>query len=793
MLPNYQQSIVDKLYDECINNQNQIISLNGKSGCGKSHIVQALAENLCEGWTTFLIEGIGKSLSPYQTLYVGTQLKEKKILKPNISFGIEFAPFTFSMTPQIEEMNYVFNKYEQAILRSLRAKDPSMPNILIIADNLDEWDPSSVEFLIKLQKHKPFINRNLKLLIVGSDQVYNSIKIDTKYTIPEFSLADYEEIIEVLGFKHQVDIMEAKACTGGNIEMLKLYCEYVKPHDEKAMLDINTIISRKIEECNEYDSEQIKHLPPIAIIGGNFSVYDAAYSEENSEKKYADVINIAKKHDFLYGNEEYCFSSKVISDYFKAQLHAKEALLHKDFALYLKKKKPEDYFSRAKHLIGANEQADLEEAYYLLCIEQARRNSIHTNTQYFEELYNKIKTDSKLSDLNENGELYLKGIGAFIKCDYRSAIDYFNEIILLGTPNLFHAEVFRNILMSQVLLASDYHEIDNVSEKLFELIEDTAFDEEEQWVRACIVLLSVYMDRVYDNKKADDLNKKICKIFQYKRNSQFFTFMEYQYKRRAAMFYPPLFALRHSKGCEEYFNKRYDVDEVYKSQCNFGANCLICREHNEAKEVLERCLKLIDDCPEVSFPSQYKVKNNSVLANFFVIAEEHMQRHVYPKEDMVLQSSKIALEELESITGSENGEISHVISLNRISFLLLLSEFDRANLLIQNLLSNIRNEDLFYNYYLNNMRIAYYCLTGNKEAALDTLDLIKNVFVPLIMHSKKIFQHRYDVIEEMICQEHTPTPFEFNYHYLTKNQVADTSWYFWGRGLLLSDLQFLSL
>ena len=38
--PKYQESIIKELYDECLKDENTVILLSGKSGCGKSHIVQ---------------------------------------------------------------------------------------------------------------------------------------------------------------------------------------------------------------------------------------------------------------------------------------------------------------------------------------------------------------------------------------------------------------------------------------------------------------------------------------------------------------------------------------------------------------------------------------------------------------------------------------------------------------------------------------------------------------------------------------------------------------------------------
>ena len=99
-LADYQQKIVEDIYDVFVNDDNNIvISLSGSTGCGKTTIAKGLLDYLKEDWTILFISGITPNLSPYLTWHIGTQIYEKKKLDlgAELTFGIDFIPIPITL------------------------------------------------------------------------------------------------------------------------------------------------------------------------------------------------------------------------------------------------------------------------------------------------------------------------------------------------------------------------------------------------------------------------------------------------------------------------------------------------------------------------------------------------------------------------------------------------------------------------------------------------------------------------------------------------------------------------
>lgn len=795
--PKYQQKIIEKLYSICINNTDHIISLSGSLGCGKTSIAKGLVEKLVENWRIYSFEGIDKTMGPYQTLYIKNQFKSSKEIKLNFSAGLEFIPLVFSVSPCIESHSNSFNKNEEAILRCLKRDLKTYQYLLIIADNYDQWDQYSKEFLIKLSKYEK-IRKQLKILIINTDTSFQGFEIDFNLEVNSFTISDYKDICETLKLTTQFDITkkevetEVLSCVKDNIDVLRLYCEYMENANRNSF-DIESALGNRIKTCSSTEQDCINNIPQLTIIDEPFNLYDAAYSEEKSEKKYADVINVAKNNLFIDGEVNFRFSSELISGFFKKQLLAKEALLHIDFALYLNKNRPEDYCARAKHLLASNNQEYFEEAYYLSAIEQARRSPVQKDMGYFNKLLDKYSDYYDVFFMKANTLDYKKGMEAFYENNYEEAIENFSNILLVTTPYVFHAEVLRNYLMSLVLLANDYSKIEKMSIELFELIEKNDFSEREQWVRAALLLMSIYIDRIYDEIRFKILWNKMIDILVNSRSNHFICLIDWHIKRRAAIFYNPLSALRCSESAANHFHAQYEVEEEYKASCNFAANSLICAEYTKANKALENCVNLVNNNALNNFPSFYKIENNLILVKFLLASEQNINKE-FLDENLVIESACVAIETIDKITLSNN-EVSHVVTLNKISFLLLTSQFILAEEMIKILSSKVRSDDLYYNYYLSNMKVAYHYFINERSIAIEILKQMTLIKIPLMQNNQLVFDKRIEVLKEIINSETQIklTPFEYNYRFISKLKVENQSWFFFGRGLLLSDLQFLSL
>lgn len=103
--------------------------------------------------------------------------------------------------------------------------------------------------------------------------------------------------------------------------------------------------------------------------------------------------------------------------------------------------------------------------------------------------------------------------------------------------------------------------------------------------------------------------------------------------------------------------------------------------------------------------------------------------------------------------------------------------------------------DEFYQYYLYDLNYANALLKGDITSAKNALNRLNLLDAPLLHHYHAILKKRQLVQEELLTSQIVINNDPFEYHSViqtTCNHVQDNSCYFWGRGFLLSDLQFLS-
>ena len=103
--------------------------------------------------------------------------------------------------------------------------------------------------------------------------------------------------------------------------------------------------------------------------------------------------------------------------------------------------------------------------------------------------------------------------------------------------------------------------------------------------------------------------------------------------------------------------------------------------------------------------------------------------------------------------------------------------------------------DEFYQYYLYDLNYAYALLKGDVTSAKGFLAKLKSLDVPLLCHYRVILQKRQLVQEELLNNIAELIDDPFKYHNIIQTEcshIQDGSCYFWARGFLLSDLQFLS-
>ena len=223
--------------------------------------------------------------------------------------------------------------------------------------------------------------------------------------------------------------------------------------------------------------------------------------------------------------------------------------------------------------------------------------------------------------------------------------------------------------------------------------------------------------------------------------------------------------------------------------CNHLGNSIISGNYNAAQQALLECDSILKANDGRYFPSRYKLENNRILLDFLMKEKKYKDD---PKQYMAIVKDTVTA--LSKIMDKQTDEVSYVVLFNYLGLSMLCGTTNIEKELTD-VSKELYNIDGYYQYFLHDLLFAYALLRGDITEAAKQLNVLKSLNVPLLYEYKKIFIKRQNAQENLLC-----TPFRYNgdplkYHIAISSactHVQDSSCYFWGRGFLLSDLQFLS-
>lgn len=435
------------------------------------------------------------------------------------------------------------------------------------------------------------------------------------------------------------------------------------------------------------------------------------------------------------------------------------------------------------------------ESWQLLLLSYFRRSDETNNSDdvynIFAEIENLIKklpasaVDAQRHVLIE----FTLGYNDFIKYDYRNALQHFQSITPSRLISACLAECQRLILLCHIQLAENLENIVQSANELYNTIESFGNLENEQYCRAALVLLDAYIDRSSNSTKVNNLKNKILRIIQKHIGTPIFDEFEACYNRKAALYYAAVIAYKQTEQSVHFYKNHFNKKGTYMALCNHSGNAIVSGRYDVARAAIEECNSMIDSCNSWYYPSQYKIINNKILLDY--LAEE---KDAKGNREKILKAANKATKLFSKVIDCQHDEVSHVALFNYIGLSMLCQtntcekELSDANNLLPNL-------DEFYQYYLYDLNYARALLNGEPKEAKNWLGKLKSLDVPLLRHYKTILQKRQSTQENLLINVNTIIRDPFEYHNIvqtTCNHIQDNSCYFWGRGFLLSDLQFLS-
>lgn len=813
-LAEYQQDIVDQIYHLLVyDDVNRGIALYGDTGSGKSTIAQAVADQLQEGWSVFYMEGIDPSLSPYYTWHIGTRLysQRKNAFGGEISFGVNFLPTPFSLefgiSPQRNKMNFLLSPNEEALISGIKKQSGANRSILFIADNYEQWDVPSKQLLEKITLHKLALlsDFHVTVLIISHEQV--SIPGSFPWTaIPISDISD-DNILFVLRqnkYSGPINIKDIRLCANNDLSLALMAAEYYDGEDIPHST-FHEIIDKRYKAMPPEEHKACQVLEPLSIIDSSFTKDETAFfmdpfPADRAEIEYLaeEYLTVAKEQMFITGRGEYHFASGRVREYFKTQLSKREKLYHRKFADYLKRYHPEDYFSRGMHLmfsLQGNDTKIILEAWQLLFLAYIRRASeIGDGADVYHILSSIDALLRQLSPIHgETQRIVFQELRAgwekFLTYQYKETLFHLQAITASQLVPVCQAEIQRLILLCYIQLAENPMMIKRQAEELYDTITDSNFLEDEQYCRAALVLLDVYIDRSNDSEKAKNLHKGFIQIIQQHPDRLAFKELETCYNRKSSLYYTALVASRQTEQSIWFYRMHHNHIGLYMALCNHSGNTIVSGNYAEAEQAITECTALLNQRHEIYYPCSYKVENNRIL-----LAYLQEESKAGGDRNKLLSAARKALSAFSDILGCQKDEVSHVAFFNYLGLSILCGqpgwqeELSTANI-------QLAETDEYYQYFLHDLNFACALLQNDLKTAQCQLVKLKSLDVPLLRNYRPIFSKRMCEQELLLNDSERLHGDPFKYHEILSaacSHIQDPSCHFYGRGFLLSDLQFLS-
>ena len=815
-LVGYQDKHFNKLYNELVENEAPLIFFTGYQGCGKSTIIQNLAEKLKETWEVFLLKGMGKTSPPYSSWYTEAQTSS---LIPNISVGVKIQPegwpINFGLDIKGISKELFLNNNEQNIRKAI-SKKANSSNILFLVDDYNSWDQASKELLIKIVNHRDSIlGKSKKVHVILIDTEIDKLESLTNLfsnsglkvhidDIPHKDIIDIINHIFNITTSEKHDFDRIIQFTSYDLDLIQMAVQYESIYgNDEQISTLRTLFEQRISHMADCQKQVCQTLEYVSIINSPFTAKEAAHLLNKEPMNAEDDLYKAFELDFLQKEHAYNFSNKEIQQYFEDQLKNRKKHLHHKFSEYLQKYHPENYLNRAHHIFQSHDVGnvsngeDAKNSAYYIAIDMVRRMEIMGDIKevFIEKLLNE-KIDSLPSlvkqKIKSNISSYHRGSFLIRLGEYKNAISVLWKIEHSFSSEVFRIEVMRQRLLSLIQIADDSSSIKETADEIYDHITNSGFDEDEIWCKAALLLFGVYRDRHIDIDKFKILQSGFESRMNKYMSRAVFISMNIKYCSKASLFYPTLIAVERTEISNEHYRNNNDPLNLYFSLCNNAGNRIVCGQYTDAELRLLECEDIIQNNPEIKFPSLYKIHNNKII-NQFLQSEGYLYDHSSRDRDMIILAAKNSIAELKNLIKTQGEETSYVIKFNLLSMFMLCNKTEQIDEMLLKFEQNYNNLDVFYQYYFQSACCSKNILIGKYSKASYHLEILKNLYVPLLATSFKIFDRRNQVLQELITEQFSGDAFNFNYEFIKRGMKKyDAPSSFWGRGFLLSDLQFLS-
>lgn len=782
----------------------KIISLSGKSGIGKSFLIQKLVEEIkekyacpicyikgdqfCQGREYFCIKKALTQLTlPYEQIQ-NTKDFATDLFKDIPYFGTVGSRVISNKLhkQEIEQKNsgYFLNEEELEIVFRLNYLFDKKYS-LVICDNLQYFDLKSLELLYLLITSDQYWNTffsKCQILFVYTemDEKRESIikKIYSTCASNHIKMSDvhYEDIDKILkNFGCKIDLAEEIKrvlfkLSDGHLEIIKHIASQMTSNQSKSKITVKEnnaekfleeLINNKLKDLGASGKQIAELLEYASLIGKTFSNDELSRIVELNKQDFYDAIKKSNEMELISSQEKYSiFSHDIIQLLFHKRADQRYIHYYERMKKCIKELYPSEYERRIEI---EQKLCDYSAASILIALLAAKKNYdlVFEEENYLILLSFQPYIKEFLQDMQDAYTEYLAA-------NYKKTLSILNSIDdLLPIELLAERDLLKAITLTKILNEqSRQRAISCIQEYTLEKLNN----EGDLYLRVQLTLISSYAHMAQIDK-AKECEKNIMAYLQprlnYDENAQYIANV---LRRKSNAMHECIYAERNIRKSVQYFaplqgqNAPLNPIQYLMSLGNYAGILIECGQFLDCFNAITKAQRLVEDNPQMTFPRIHILDNNYLLCIYLMDGERKKE---------VLDSYKYLTK--------YNENADHIFIISNYSALLSVNGFvdDAYKLLEEQYLKKQKNKEPFYEICLTNNLMVLKLFKKDFSGAQELLDILMNSIEGIIDES--YYRKKYKLFQQIIYDK-SDIPLEkidtFLFDYCENFQEA---WAYWGR------------
>jgi hypothetical protein len=810
---NGQQTAINQILSQHSFRRKKVFCVVAPPGAGTTWVLDRCAERWEANGSAALsakgeIFARDRRLFPWLTMIVPRtkSLARLEVLKQGIAQGSRAVPVVGAVTSYLvdEVLNHTKHRLarqalfltepEQDLLYIIESTADSKP-LMLTLDHPELWDEASWSLLAlilssKLDELYPSLQS--AVVVIGTPHLIPSrlhaLLPDSNVTelgLRALDLGEMPVALRTFDFPSlsESDTHRLYGVTNGRLDLLQDISHHFHSHDLAGFSTgwddfYSSIVKRRLQALSERIEGIETLLNAAAIIGRTFTTKDiACLTGSAADAIHAAVRTAEKEHLLVATGELVQFESAELHRFFHREGVSEHARYHAKFAECLRLMRPGDYEYRQSHLYLAGQVEEALTCYALSALSSRREYRPSPDPGH-------LVSSSGWADIRRYLDQMLTAFDAYDDQRVREGLELLERVETF-LPQVLIAE--RDYLEASLLLITPSVANYFRARSLIEKWKAIAATEAEVWARMAQTLF-VALSETGAVDEARQLEAQLTAAYWERRNVDPWALHGLNVlRRRSECLHALPTATQRLEAALEYFGGSKDLPtprnpiQYYYTLTNLIGNKLASGQFGDAAAKALDLEQLIHRYPSITWPTPEVAANNSILAQYLAGA--------------LNATSTAALFEKVFRESVESGD--RLLLQNNYAVALILADRieDAQELLSRGYDSIVSGDepDGYHRYFLGNNRAVLSAMRGDITAARDLMrecSGLLNQFYPAI---KATMTRRHELLSEVINEAARRTPGAVDRLLLEKYpQQLGPQWAFYGRGFLLTDIQFWS-